>query len=62
VEWHYIAQGKPIQHAFTESFNSRLRDECLNGYLFLSLAEVRATIHAWREDYNHCRPHSSLGA
>jgi putative transposase len=39
-----------------------LRDECLNEHVFLSLAEARATIAAWRDDYNHCRPHSSLGA
>jgi putative transposase len=44
------------------SFNSRLRDECLNEHVFLTLAEARATIDAWRQDYNHLRPHSSLGA
>ena len=54
--------GKPVQNAFVESFNSRLRDECLNEHVFLSLAEARATIEAWRDDYNHRRPHSSLGA
>jgi putative transposase len=62
LDWHYIAPGKPVQNAFVESFNSRLRDECLNEHVFLSLAEARATIAAWRDDYNHCRPHSSLGA
>ena len=62
LDWHYIAPGKPVQNAFTESFNSRLRDECLNEHYFLSLAEVRGTIEAWRDDYNHRRPHSSLGA
>jgi putative transposase len=51
-----------VQNAFVESFNSRLRDECLNEHVFLSLAEARATIEAWRDDYNHRRPHSSLGA
>lgn len=62
VEWHYIQPGKPIQNAFIESFNSRLRDECLNEQAFLSLAEARAIIDAWRDDYNFLRPHSSLGA
>jgi putative transposase len=62
LDWHYIAPGKPVQNAFVESFDSRLRDECLNEHVFLSLAEVRTTIEAWRDDYNHRRPHSSLGA
>lgn len=62
LEWHYIAPGKPMQNAFIESFNSRLRDECLNEHVFLSLAEARRTIEVWRDDYNRCRPHSSLGA
>ncbi len=42
VAWHYIQPGKPVQNAFIESFNSRLRDECLNEHLFVSLAEARA--------------------
>src|SRR5579863_5417703 len=62
VAWHYIQPGKPVQNAFIESFNSRLRDECLNEHAFLSLAEARLLIDAWRDDYNHIRPHSSLGA
>jgi putative transposase len=62
IEWHYIAPGKPVQNAFVESFNSRLRDECLNEHIFLSLAEARVTIAVRRDDYNHRRPHSSLGA
>ncbi|MGA8794745.1 integrase core domain-containing protein, partial [Candidatus Binatus sp.] len=61
VAWHYIEPGKPVQNAFIESFNSKLRDECLNEYVFTSLAEARAIIEAWRHDYNHLRPHSSLG-
>ena len=60
--WHYIETGKPLQNAFVESFNSRLRDECLNEHVFLTLAEARETIEAWRYDYNYLRPHSSLGA
>jgi putative transposase len=62
VAWHYIEPGKPVQNAFIESFNSRLRDQCLNEHLFDSLAEARQIIEAWRLDYNHARPHSSLGA
>lgn len=61
VDWHYIEPGKPVQNAFIESFNSRLRDECLNEHVFLTLAEARRTIEAWRQDFNRHRPHSSLG-
>src|SRR5579863_205946 len=60
VEWHYIAPGKPTQNGFIESFNGRLRDECLNEHLFTSLPEARRIIEAWRIDYNTTRPHSSL--
>jgi len=62
VGWHYIQPGKPVQNAFIESFNSRLRDECLNVHVFTTLAEAREIIEAWRHDYNWFRPHSSLGA
>jgi len=61
VEWHYIAPGKPQQNAFVESFLGRLRDECLNETLFTSLAHARATLAAWKDDYNMVRPHSGLG-
>jgi putative transposase len=60
VEWHYIAPGKPTQNAFIESFNGRLRDECLNETLFRSLGHARAVLSAWRDDYNHVRPHGAL--
>ena len=60
VEWHYIAPGKPMQNGFVESFNGRLRDECLNEHLFTNLNEARQIIEAWRIDYNTNRPHSSL--
>jgi putative transposase len=46
VDWHYIEPGKPVQNAFIEAFNSRLRDECLNEHVFLSLAEARQIIEA----------------
>jgi putative transposase len=61
VEWHYIAPGKPMQNGFIESFNGSFRDECLNETLFSSLPEARVRIAHWKEDYNHHRPHSSLG-
>ncbi len=56
-----LAPDKPMQNAFVESFNGRLRDECLNETLFTSLGHARAVLAAWRDDYNHVRPHSSLG-
>ena len=61
IEWHYIAPGKPTQNAFIESFNARLRDELLNETLFTSLAQVRAVLAAWKDDYNNARPHSASG-
>ena len=60
VQWHYIAPGKPAQNGFIESFNGRLRDECLNEHLFASLPQARRIIEDWRIDYNTTRPHSSL--
>jgi putative transposase len=60
VEWQYIAPGKPQQNAFIESFNGRLRDECLNETLFTSLHHARQVLEAWRTDYNSIRPHSAL--
>jgi putative transposase len=60
IEWHYIAPGKPMQNGFVESFNGRLRDECLNEHLFANLNEARQIIEAWRIDYNTNRPHTSL--
>jgi putative transposase len=47
VEWHYIAPGKPQQNGFMESFNGKLRHECLNEHVFSSLAEARRIIEAW---------------
>ncbi len=61
VGWHYIAPGKPTQNAFVERFIGSLRDELLNETLFTTLAEAKAHIIAWKEDYNRNRPHSSLG-
>ncbi len=53
--------GKPTDNAFVESFNGSFRDECLNVHWFLSLDDARRKIENWRTDYNHFRPHSSLG-
>ena len=61
VEWHYIAPGKPTQNGFIESFNGRLRHECLNETLFTSLRQARAVLAAWQHDYNEVRPHSAHG-
>ena len=61
VEWHHIAPGKPTQNAFVESFNGRLRDECFNATLFTSMAQARAVLAVWRQDYDTIRPHSKLG-
>jgi putative transposase len=61
IAWHYIAPGKPVQNAFVESFNGRLRDELLNETLFRSLAHARIVLEAWQADYNTTRPHSRLG-
>ena len=58
VDWHYIDPGKPVQNAFIELFNGRLRDECLNETLFTSLIQARAELEEWRRDYNTVRPHS----
>ncbi len=61
VKLDFIRPGKPMENGHIESFNGRLRDECLNVNQFLSLADARAKIEAWRVDYNQRRPHSSLG-
>lgn len=61
INWHYIVPGKPTQNAFIESFNGKLRDECLNETLFSSLPGARGTLETWQEDYNNHRPHSALG-
>lgn len=59
--WHYTAPGKRMQNAFVESFNGRLRDECLNETLFSSLRYARTVLAVWKLDYNTVRPHSALG-
>jgi putative transposase len=61
VSLRFIEPGRPVQNAYIESFNGRLRDECLNEHWFVSLPAARRTIEEWRIDYNRHRPHSSLG-
>ena len=61
IDWQYIEPGKPMQNGFCESFNGRMRDECLNETLFFGLAHARTEIAAWVVDYNTERPHSALG-
>lgn len=61
VRLYFIDPGKPIQNAFIESFNSRIRAECLNAQWFSSLEQARLVIEAWRKEYEQDRPHGSLG-
>lgn len=61
VRLDFIQPGKPVENAYVESFNGKLRDECLNGHWFMTLQEARKIIEDWRRDYNESRPHSSLG-
>jgi len=59
-KWQYIEPGKPYQNGNMESFNGKLRDECLNENWFTSLEHAKKLIENWREEYNSLRPHSSL--
>jgi len=61
VELDFTRPGKPTDNAFIESFNGRVRQECLNENWFLSLADARLKVEEWRQDYNNYRPHSALG-
>ena len=61
VELDFSRPGKPTDNAYIESFNSRLRQECLNAAWFLSVADARSRLNEWRDDYNENRPHSALG-
>lgn len=57
----FIRPGKPVGNAYVESFNGKLRDECLNEQYFLDLTDARVHIERWRRKYNRARPHSALG-
>lgn len=60
VKLQFIQPGKPVQNCFVESFNGRLRDECLNENWFVSLIEARTIIARWKDEYNDRREHGSL--
>jgi putative transposase len=60
VELDFSRPGRPIDNAKIESFNGRLREECLNAHWFLSLDDARRKIEAWRAFYNEIRPHTAL--
>jgi putative transposase len=60
VHLDFIRPGKPVENGYIESFNGKLRDECLNVEVFFTLADARRKLHLWRRDYNHQRPHSAL--
>ena len=57
----YIEHGSPWENGYIESFNGKLRDELLNGEIFDTLFEAKVLVERWRREYNHIRPHSSLG-
>lgn len=57
----YTRPGKPTDNGFIESFNARFRSECLSQHYFSSVEDARGVLDAWRDDYNHQRPHSALG-
>jgi len=61
IRLDFIAPGRPVENAFIESFNDKLRNECLNLYWFQSLDEAQRIVGDWRKEYNKTRPHSSLG-
>jgi putative transposase len=60
VQMDFIRPGRPVQNGYIESFNGRLRDECLNGEVFFNVVDAREKIERWRNDYNQNRPHSAL--
>jgi hypothetical protein len=60
VQLCFIRPGRPVENGFIESFNGRLRDECLNVEWFMTLEEAQAKLAEWRNHYNHIRPHSAL--
>jgi putative transposase len=60
VKLDFSRPGKPTDNAFIESFNGRLRQECLNQNWFTTLDDAKQIVETWREDYNQFRPHSSL--
>ena len=61
VAMEFSRLGKPTDNAFIESFNGKLRTECLNAHCFMCLADATEQCEAWRRDYNEVRPHSAIG-
>ncbi len=57
----FIEPGSPWENGYVESFNGRMRDELLNLEIFYTMKEAKHLIEMWRWEYNHIRPHSSLG-
>jgi len=60
VHLDFIRPGRPVENGYIESFNGRLRDECLNVEVFFTLADARRKLGLWQHDYNYHRPHSAL--
>jgi len=60
VHLDFIRPGRPVENGYIESFNGRLRDECLNVEVFFALADARHKLERWQQDFNHHRPHSAL--
>ncbi len=60
VQLDFSRPGKPVDNAYIESFNGRVRQECLNLHWFTEMDEVRSTLEIWKMEYNLIRPHSSL--
>jgi putative transposase len=60
VHMDFIRPGKPVENGYIESFNGKLRNECLKVEVFFNLVDARRKLHLWRRDYNNCRPHSAL--
>ena len=61
IHLDFIRPGKPVENGYIESFNGRLRDECLNVEVFFTLEDVREKLERWQQDYNRVWPHSALG-
>ena len=60
MQLNFIRPGRPVENCYIESFNGRLKDECLNVEVFFALIDVRDKLERWRRDYNQVRPHSAL--
>jgi putative transposase len=60
VHLDFIRPGRPVENGYIESFNGKLRDECLNVEVFFTLNDARRKLDHFRNDYNHRRPHSAL--